>query len=457
MYGNKLETTYANLEKIKEYHKGKEGGIKMKKTIISLMLSLVMVLTFTACGEKEKQIELSSDVKREVMEEQKKEIKLTKVKKLDFGDRNFIPICWKNDENIIVIDAETKGFVDIFEPYKSDINLYSINIKTSKFNKINSVKDSICGDIGKKEMSGKVLYTKNNKLYIYDVINNAQKQIYDLNDVLKEIKDTSLSKKVEENELLKRVHSGFVKGSNKYIYIINDLMGYEKHSQILRIIDLQTGEVKKSGILKYMSDTDITYLISCAYSKENNCFYLSSICYNSLYEYKFSMPNDKTIISNIYCSIDEISDDGKNLYLTVTDGGGQLANIQVYNVSNGNFTKIANDIENSSISKQNYYADANLSSNQDIISYGIANYKMSSAYSTLESVKESLFLGYFNGEKINNVKLIPIEYIENKSNQSRILFNKEGTKFICNVNYFEYKNNKIKMYKIKNYIYEIGR
>ncbi len=191
-----------------------------KRIALLLTLAVSIPFTFTSCTDKQKEIDLSANVKQQIKDEEKNAPQLIKDKELDLGTMMYTPICWKDDENIIVTEGseKNKNVMNINDVNVDDINVYNINTTTSKVTKINTITNALCGDIGAKDMYGNFLYIKDQKLYKYNALQNTEKVIYDLSEIMKAQRENPAIPH-SDNEILKRIHAGFVLGSSKYIYI----------------------------------------------------------------------------------------------------------------------------------------------------------------------------------------------------------------------------------------------
>lgn len=431
----------------------------MKKTILSLTLLLSITLSFIGCGKNEKEIQLSSDVKQELKDQEKNAVKLVKAKELEFGDSKYLPIGWKDDENIIVTEGDkTKdGFIDIDTNHMDNISVYNINIKTSKVSKLNTISDAICGDVGEKNLSGNFLYIKDNKLYMYNVKDNTQKQIYDLSEVIKEIKESSRNDIMRNNKVLDKVHPGFIKGNDRYVSVIYSI--YNQQNCKIKIIDLQTGKVTGSswfsGFFPGIDYPEAEFRL--AYSKMKNAFYMSSFNSDAIYEYR--MDNSSTLrkIKNASGQIFGISEDGRELYLS-SNYKNKKKIITKYDIEKDKLTEILSDNMRGPVKNQiSVYMGVSLNQNKNIISYSIKNVIFDSSYKYASKIQDTSFIGNFDGNTIKNPKIFPTEQIDNQNSFNYILFGPKGDKVLYTIYYFDFKENKIKINKVKSFIYEINK
>ncbi|MBI6872014.1 hypothetical protein [Clostridium aciditolerans] len=428
----------------------------MKRIALILALIVSILVTFTACGEKQKEIKLASDVKQEVKDEEKNANKLVKIKDLDLGNMMYVPICWKDDENIVVTEGsgKNKNVVDFKSVHIDDINVYNINIKTSKVDKINTIKDALCGEVGEKDMYGSFLYIKDKKLWMYNAIENTQKSIYDLSDIMAKQKESL--KITEDKELLKRIHCGFVFGSDKYVYVMAYISGSDCS---MRVIDIKTGAVIKgfanSGYFPHLDNVRGNY--SWVYNKNKDSFYISSIYYDVIYECKLGEQNGLKKIKTVGGQIFDISEDGNEIYLNSIYKKGNRSIVK-YDIQKDKVTVIAN--ENMNSGGKNHFSlfeDVNVNNSKHSIGYSIQNAICESDNKTISKIQTTSFIGDFDGKEIKNARMLPVEQLDNKNNGNSIMFNKKGDGFIYTVHYFDYnsKDDVTTLYKTKSYIYQI--
>lgn len=430
--------------------------ISVKRIALILALIVSIPVTFTACGEKQKEIKLASDVKQEVKDEEKNANKLVKIKDLDLDNMMYVPICWKDDENIVVTEGseKNKNVIDFKSVHIDDINVYNINVKTSKVDKINTIKDAICGEVGEKDMYGSFLYIKDKKLWMYNTIENTQKSIYDLSDIMKEQKESL--KITEDKELLKRIHCGFVLGSDKYVYVMADINGTNCS---MKVIDTKTGAVTKglvnSGYFPYLDNVRGNY--SWVYNKNNDSFYITSIFYNVIYKCKFGENTSLKKIKTVGGQIFDISEDGNEIYLNSIYKKGEKSIVK-YDIQKDKVTVIAS--ENMNIGGKNHisiFEDVHINNSKHSIGYGVQNVVFGSDNKSLSKMQTTSFIGDFDGKEIKNARMLPVEQLDNKNYGSSIMFNKKEDGFIYTVHYFDYnsKDDVTTLYKAKSYIYQI--
>ncbi|WPC40392.1 hypothetical protein [Clostridium sp. JS66] len=428
----------------------------MKQISLFLALVLSMPLTFSACEQKE--IKISSDVKQEMKNEEKNTSRLVKIKELDLGDMIYEPICWKDDENIIVTEGGYKNNneINLENINMRDINVYSVNIKTSKASKVNTIKDAVCGEVGSKDMYGNFLYIKDNKVCMYNAIENAEKSIYDLSSIIKEQKENLKIK--DEKELLKRIYCGFVLGSDKCIYIMAQT---SDTNCSIRVINTKTGKVTEGSFaVGYFPNLgNIQSLYSLAYNKSEDIFYVTSIYYNVMYECK--VEGEKSIIrkhTNVAGQIFDISEDGNDLYLNSLYYKKGKRSIIKYDMAKDKVTEITSDYMGKNGNNQiSLFVDVAANYNNNIIGYSINNAAYEKDNKTVSKIQSTSFIGDFDGREIKNNVMLPVEQMEGKNNNNRIMINKKGDSFIYTVLYFDFKDSIIKMYKMKSYVYQVKK
>lgn len=430
----------------------------MKSIALLLALAVSIPLTFTSCGEKKKEIVLATDVKQQVKDEEKNASKLIKVKELDLGDMGQSPICWKDDENIIVTGGsdKNKDLMDFKSVHIDDINVYNVNVKNSKITKITTIANALCGDVGKKDLYGSFIYTKDNKVCIYNALENTQKSIYDLSEIMKEQKENLKIK--DEKELLKRIHCGFVLGSRKYVYV----MALTSNSNCsVKVIDIENGNVIKGSFQSgYFPNIDsVRGLYSWAYNANKDRFYISSIFYNVIYECKLGEKSDIKKIKTAGGEIFDVSEDGNSLYLNGFFKNDKNS-ILKYDIEKDKAEELSGEItEGNGKSQQSAFEDVNVEHNNNIISYSIQGYTSEKGNKDSYKIQSTSYIGDFDGKKIKNSRMLPVEQIDNKDNGNTIMLNRKGDGFIYTVAYFDYdyKNDVTKIYKIKSYVYQIKK
>lgn len=430
----------------------------MKQISLFLALVLSMPLTFSACEQKQKEIKISSDVKQEMKNEDTNASKIVKIKDLDLGDMIYTPICWKDDENIVVTDGGYKNTneINLENINMGDINVYSVNIKTSKASRVNIIKDAVCGEVGSKDMYGNFLYIKDNKVCMYNAIENTEKPIYDLSSIIKEEKGNLKIK--DEKELLKRIYCGFVFGSDKCIYVLAET---NNHTYSIRVINVKSKKVTEGSFVKRFFNNfgNVQNLYSLAYNKNKDTFYVTSIYYNVMYECK--LEGEKSTIkenSAVGGQIFDISEDGNDLYLNSAYYKKGKRSIIKYNMEKNKVTEITSDYMSKGGKNQfSVFADVAANYNNNIIEYSVNNAVYEKDNKNVSKIQATSFIGDFDGKEIKNSVMLPVEQIEGKNNNNRVIINKKGDNFIYTVLYFDSKDSIIKTYKMKGYVYQVKK
>ncbi len=435
----------------------KNKSIKM--IIISLLVVASVPLSSVACKEKQKEIQLTSGIKQQLNIDEKDSLKLTKIRELNFGDKKYTPICWKDNDNIIATESVKRSseFHEVAKAYIDDINVYNINTKTSEVSKLSTLTKAMCGDVlnccDKQGGNSSFLYIKDKKLWIYDIKENTQKEIYDLSNILKIKRDVKGSYNKTEEELLTEIHCGFVKGSDKYVYVLSKIADYDAN---IFIIDLSSGKVTKNvfnpGYLPGVEDGINQF--SVAYSKSENKFYLSSIFYNVIYQVdtnKFvGIKKIKTTGGQFF----KVSEDGNEFYLSAMNG--KKTSLLKYNIKEDKVTEILSDnMRNTSKNQISLYTVGNLNSKKNIIGYNIENATFKSNYKEFVESKTISYIANLDGTKIKNINPLPVEKIDNKNITNSVIFNEAGDKLIYTVCYYDYKDEKVQVTNIKSYVYEV--
>lgn len=426
-----------------------------RRLVILILLIFTFSLIFSACSHRQKELELSSNAKQLTSNEDGNSSKLMKERELELGNVNYIPIYWKDDDNIIAYerDKASSDYFSLNNAIVENINVYDINIKTLTATKINTITNAVYGYLGEREFSGNFLYLKDNKLNIYNAAQNTKKEIYDLSDAINEIKVQNNDKVLKDTEILARIHTGFVKGSGRYVYVMNYLTDDSTNIQNLRIIDLKTGGVSPKSSFANMFAFGEAYEISWVYSKANDSFYSASVLNNKLYQYKLGSPATLKAVKNIAALIQGISEDEKEVYLIVADSLSrnqvQKNSIMAYNIDNGNLTNLGQ-------SKAGVLTSIKFNNSLNEIAYAAVDpiYPQSSE---LRIQKSMLSIGDFNGKSITNIKILPVELLGNESVANNILFNSKDNRFIYFNLYLDYSPSSTKLSKIKYYIYSVKK
>lgn len=409
---------------------------------------------------KEKDIVLIDDVKKETENEEMETFKLEKVKELQIYDELLEPLCWKDDKNFIAI----KTHFDNDKTY----SIYNVSAETSTVTKINTIKNTI------NIRSKRILYVDNFKFYIYDLVNNTKKEVFDLSQLKRAIEEEnqeyyikkesngfddivySVKKRENENDPVFKIesdrdfisiaHTRLVKGSNKYISILS--MDRKNGGEIIRILDLETGKIVKS---KPFKDYNLSMSNECGfmYNKNKDTFYLEGGFFSqvknwSIYEYELRNPNTLKEMKKLReqdLSSYSISDDENYIYFVTYNDA--KASIVRYDIINDKFDVIFKD------KPKGYYSLGSFKGNSNFICYSYYKEKFNS--------QEFTFVGTLDEGKIKNVQKLPVEKLYDKChNFNSILYHDKEDKFIYKVSYFyeedgiHYEAAKYYLYKTKN-------
>lgn len=377
-------------------------NIKSYKKFIIISMGIFVILILSACNNSKNDIIISDNIKEEFKKQDKDNLSISKINNSNLGYVRFGPYCWKDDEN----------FVGIYSDDNYEINdIYNVNVKTSKATKVDTLEDvTIFTYMNYEVKNNKLIYSKNNKLWIYDLINNKSKEIWDLTEVQDEMSKYG-------------ANISFVKGSDKYISIVTIKKYGKEEFKNIRMLDINTGKVVKSNDMK------IPLFKSFMYSKEKDAFYVSKgkNIYEYIYEYNLSNPNEIKKIENtrkdyMYDCM-EISDDGKYIYSIVydkkTNKKHRKSKIVKYDILKNKFTTISD--ENSG------YLFLEFNPKTNIIIYTYVDNEHKKAYTCIGRVK---------GNKIENTKRVPLEDIgEVKWNTALTMMNEKSTRFTYMVPY----------------------
>lgn len=439
------------------------------KRLIIVLLVIILSNGFIGCNKSVKESIISSDVKKDIEKEEKNSIKVEKINEFSVDNFKYIPLYWKDDENFIAAYEDSLSL---------EHNIYSVNINTGETTEIGALNDAIIvtGSYpnGDELQGARLLFIRDFKLWVYDISTNTSKIIYDLSEVKNEIEEELSKYTVEkvynesgkylgikasapksdqekfkiENpiDFFNWIRAGFVKGSDKYVYI--------NSSGGLRILDLDTGKAVKLTPLKPYKMERIQNKI--VYSKITDAFYLST--YNDsdiqmdeiLYSVKISNPNEfKEVIRMPRISLRSaaIADDGKLIYFSTYNDkqyeDSRASNsIATYDVTSNTVTKLFEDKSDIPY----FFYDYNYKNGLSYYGYG----NVKSFYDS-----SMVFLGSINRGKLKVVENITPENRENSShNICSIIYNKNNDKFIQRIDYYD--NNpsllerKIFVYALKN-------
>lgn len=103
------------------------------------------------------------------------------------------------------------------------------------------------------------------------------------------------------------------------------------------------------------------------------------------------------------------------------------------------------------------YKCISLNCNKNIIGYSVENDIFDNSQKNLSKSQDTSFICDFDGKSIKNPKILPVEQIDNQNSNSIIMFNSKNDSLLYTVYYFDIKDCKIKINKVKNYIYEIKK
>lgn len=180
----------------------------------------------------------------------------------------FIPIYWKDDDNIIATKNEEGN----------ECGIYSINLENSTIDEINTIDNTFYI----RWISNNIIpYIHNKNLWIYDAEKNTTKEIYNLNSFINEFKTEEMAE--SDSEIQRNLAFGGLTSSDKYIFLSGIKGEGEDPEKYLKIIDSETGEVTE---VIQKSDN---LLESIFYSKLSKKFYGFSIL-NKLYSFGIENP-----------------------------------------------------------------------------------------------------------------------------------------------------------------------
>lgn len=381
--------------------------MKRFKEKICVVSTIVMFITLCLSGcSMQKNITLNDEGKSERKE---KINTLERVKQLNINEKkSYMPIYWKDDNNIIAINNETTG---------NNYGFYNINLENSEATKINEFKVVIASNEVIKGRNNKhLLLIKDKKLLLYDAENNTIQEIYNLDKLVKEIETEY---KIEnDTDFLGKSTFEVVNGSDKYVSIIAKKQCDGYHYNYVKIIDLETNEIIE---LAPKEDLELSTIF---YSKSTKKFYVSSPS-ERLYSFSLESPEDfKEVIKiphidNYSWTVDY---NGEFVYFFTNVEKNEIIK---YDVKNNNLAKIEgiNFIENNEFDER--IGDIYLRGN--LISFKTFSFKNKDC---------NLYMGMVKENKINTFGKLKIEKTNEAKNIFISLMNENGDKMFTGTCYY---------------------
>lgn len=319
----------------------------IKKVYVVISMIALIAMSLTGCSN-EKNITLNNDVKSE---DTSGTMVLQRIEKLNIDDKMYYqPICWKDDNNVIVVD---KG-----NNYK--VGIYNINLENSEIKKINEIETNYFPS--RNLRSKNLIFKKNKDICIYDVEKNEIKEIYNLDTVIKKIKIEN--KTQDEEEILKNTYFDFVEGNEKYVYIISQVKVDNDIKSYITMLDVQT------NVTFELATKEDFVKESISYSKLNNKFYVSS--HGKLYNFSIENPQDfKELIKipGLVFHTWQIDNNGEFVYYST---GMDRSQFMKYDIRNNTVSEMEGiNFSNDDKLKESAFA---LDINKDTASFSIMSY-----------------------------------------------------------------------------------
>jgi len=403
------------------------------KRTICLILIIASLSLMIGCDKKEKEKELviSNNIQQDIKNKESKEFKVEKLKEFTIDTKGLIPIYWNNDGNIVAINSNRSSETQT-------INLYNINMDTGKTTIKTTLKDVIFLQSLNGSSSNKLFYTKDFKLWMYDLSNDNITEVYNLSDLKNELKPDNF------NTLTMATSYGLVKGAEKYLYISCTYKKDGSSYGILNLLNLETKEIAKGKPTNsFCFNWDIVY------SKIKDSFYVSGFNQKNTCVYEFKL-NDISNIKQISklkdLNLNSISDDGKEI--TLTKGfidPNATACISKYDLINDKLTDV---IIKKSSDNFAFYSGGYLYKN-NILTYSECN-------GTGAGSKKETFICSYEDNKVSNIQKLSQNQSADYFTIGNLLFaDNKANKFIFIEYYwtmdsFDYKYTKFYIYDIKN-------
>lgn len=454
------------------------------KKISCLLIIIIFSFGLAGCNNKTKELVLSNDVKKDVQQEQKNDVKLQKLNEISISNE-YEPLYWKDDDNVIAIKQDGSKNLGIY-----NININSAQItQVSNFNEQFLIVHSWESGIGNQET--RLLYIKDCKLWLYNTGDNSSRVIYDLTKVKDEIEKRYANKTIKRtfdkngNVIASSIESGkteegaeqfkvkydsdfylgfganFVKGSNKYIFL-DSFDG-------LKILDLDSGKITDLNPLVAITYQGMRKQI--LYSKTKDTFYitLDKLAGNddnysgTIYEFKLNKPNTlKKIAQTNGDDTATISKDSTKLYFITKKTSSYSKSrdsIVSYDTSKNAIERL---FENNNSEKSYYFLDCNFTN-------GLVVCECTDMY-LQPGNNTAIFLGRLTNGKLRVIDKLGQADGSDQKLSGDVLFNESGDRFIAKSVSFD-KNNTTTIttgtstittiinndYKVKFYVYKISQ
>lgn len=392
-----------------------------KKVCTVIVIMMFVTLALSGCSQ-EKNITLSDDVKNQ---EKSKEVanNLERLKQLNIDEKKYyLPIYWKDDNNVIAINNETTEF---------NYGFYNINLENSEVTRINEISAVVVSNEITKGLNNKnILLIKDKKLLLYDAENNAVREIYNLDKVAQEI-ETEYKKFENDSDFIGKCHFEIVSGSNKYVSIIARKQCDGYHYDYIKILDLETNKVTE------VSPKEDLALDSAFYSKLTNKFYVSSPS-ERVYSFSLEGPEDfKEAIKIPRADHYSWTMDEKGEFV-YSNTYTEKSEIMKYDVKKNTVSKVeGTDFISNNESDERIY---NINLRGKLISYRTYSYK---------NKNSNLYVGSLSENKINTFGKIKMEKTKDENNIFTSLVNEKGDKMITGNCYYSSEKDSRYVYTVE--------
>ncbi|WP_326512370.1 hypothetical protein [Clostridium intestinale] len=267
-----------------------------KNTLLKVLTISILIssLFLTGCTTEEKIITVQDDVQKMSNELDEDGRIFTKVRDLEISEtENAYIYTIANDASPVFSKNLTPNTSYTYT------NLFTLNSDNS----INIIENNLNG-LFTMVNKNLITYFKGTELWIYDANTKEKQMLVNLPDIK------------EESENAGSMHPLKISGDNSYLSIVTRTQYDGYHKNIIRILDLETGEVYKSAPLKDLSLSQ--YFL---YSKATNKFYTSTPYSENILEFSLDDLNPKEIarIPGIKVENFKMSYNGKYIYFMQKD------------------------------------------------------------------------------------------------------------------------------------------
>jgi hypothetical protein len=288
-----------------------------KNTLLKVITisTLIFSLFLTSCTTEEKTITVQDDVQKVSNELDEDGRIFTKVRDLEISEtENAYIYTIANDASPVFSKNLTPNTSYTYN------NLFTLNSDNS----INIIENNLNG-LFTMVNKNLITYFKGTELWIYDANTKEKQMLVNLPDIK------------EESENADSMHPLKISGDNSYLSIVTRTQYDGYHKNIIRILNLETGEVYKSAPLKDLSLSQ--YFL---YSKATNKFYTSTPYSENILEFSLDDLNSKEIarIPGIKVENFKMSDDGKYIYFIQKDRDSRELSFCKFDLQNKKLTTL---------------------------------------------------------------------------------------------------------------------